>query len=399
MFELERLHKELHSKPLIPQYTPTSVIESLKTLNRYLKSAMSLGIYSFISSDTLAARHIINLEKEIDGLAYQILIHTSLTVGRNVHKALGALPLYMYLVGIDKITDSFKDLAYLTLTEFSPQSDIYKYFVSVSDILTTRFTYKKEKEWTIEDLVSEYAVDIIAILRGGRWLLSPSLDIRLHEEDAVYISGLKGNVNDLLRDMNIEMIEGKIPPPEVEQLMKDIDSMTDIINLLNDLAHYQLQSQDPMMVDEVLEMEMFVDTLRLRLSENIMSTKELSQRDKFALLMLVTRLEDIADAITYSVTLPAKDEYRDVLSKIIEAAPEKMSIFQATKEIDMNKMLVELEDLGARLLAIKRGKEWIAVTPYNIEKLEISEGDVLLIMHPSVLEEDLKEKLTQIFYS
>ncbi len=389
-------HRMLHVKPKPFKYEPISVSEALRELSLYLKTVVELGTYSFLSSERSIARHIIELESAVDSTAYQLLIHVALTVGRNVSKAIGALPLYIYVLGADKVTDAFKDLAYLSISGYGPTQEIYRYYVYLSDVVTAKV---KGRGWIVGKSVGyvkeEYAVEPIAILREGRWILIPTEEAIIREGDRLYVNGVKENINDLLKSLGKPELIGEEPPTEVKDIMTHIDSMIDIIYLLNDLAHYQMKAQDPEMVEEVMEIESFFDSLRLKVSDLIMKSEVLSSRNKYALLMLTTRLEDITDAIAYSITLPAKDEYREVLSEIVESGGERVRLFRLARKVKVSKLAEELEDLGASVLAVRKGDEWVAITPYNIRKVVANPGDDVLIMYPIVLEDELMQFMSK----
>jgi len=387
----EDLHKRLHLKHEPVKYEPITVTDALHALNLYLKTIIELGTYSYLSGEETVARHIIELENTIDNTAYQLLIHASLTVGHNISKAMGSLPLYIYVLGVDKITDAFKDLAFLTLMGYRPSNELYRYYVFLSDVIRAKVPGSKLAGKTMGWIQEEYAVEPIAILRESAWILIPDEDEVVRPGDVVYFSGVKENVNDLLKSIGMEEITGMEPPPGIEAIMGHIDSMVDIVNLLNDLAHYQLKAQDPEMIEEVMEIEMFFDKLRLKVSEMIMDSNNLDSKDKFSLLMLVTRLEDVTDAFAYALTLPAKDEYKEVLSRMVEGSGEKVRLFYVASKVNIAKLADELEELGATVLAVKKQGDWIAITPYNIGKLVAEPGDALLIMYPIVLEEDLMD--------
>jgi len=385
----EELHKRLHFKPKYPKYEPITVSESLAEMNAYVNAVIDLGTYAFLSGENTISKHMIELEHMLDNIAYQILAHVSLTVGHDIDKAIGAIPIYIYVSGIDKITDSFKDLAYLSLMGYSPSRQLYSYYIHLSDVITSTLGGRLFTGKTVSWMKEEFAVEPIALLRGRKWILIPNDNTSFQQSDRIYVTGVKENINDLMRYAGLPQIEGLNPPKDIEEIMSSIDSMIDIVKLLNDLAHYQLKAQDPSMVEEVMEIEMFVDTLRLKTSEKIMDTDILDPKNKFCLISLVTRLEDVTDAVTYTLTLPAKDVYKDVLSQIVESTGEKVRSFIASKNLNIKEFQDRLEDLDASILAVKKGSEWVAVTPYNMGKLLARPGDSLLIMYPQVLEEDV----------
>ncbi len=382
----------LHTKLRGLRYQPLSIAEALKKLSQYLHVAIEIGTYMYTFGDKNVAKHIASLENVVDEIAYQLLIHMSVVVGHNVDEAWKAIPIYIYVLGVDKVMDSFKDLAMSVLRDQRPSSSVASYLSHLSDVLVLPVPGDKVEGSSARDLEEIFSVEVLTVLRRGEWIINPSNEI-IQRNDVVYVKGFKDNISEMCRNLGIQITQPVEPPNQLKPLLQHIDSMTDMLVLLNDLAHYQLKAQDPQLSEELLELEAFFDNLRNTVTAMLISTSELSVDDKAALLRLVTRLEDASDALTYIVTIPAQDEYRDVLSELIESSDERASIFVCRKSISMEKLYRALDDWGAMPLALRKNSEWIAVTPYNMAKLHANEGDRVLIIYPLNSEEEVLSTL------
>jgi len=391
--EVEReLHRVLHTKLRSLKYQPISIAEALRKLSTYLHTVIEIGTYMYIFSDTVVAKHIANLENTVDEVAHQLLIHMAVVVGHNVDEAWKAVPIYVYVLGVDKVMDSFKDLAMSVLRRCSPSPSVASYLSYLSDVAVVPVPGSKVEGSTTDDLEEIFSVEVLAMLRRGSWIVNPHKE-RIERDDIVYVKGFKENVAEMCRNLGIALPNPAPPAKDLEPVLQHIDSMIDMLALLNDLAHYQLKAQDPQLSEELLELEEFFDNLRNNVSRMIVSCPSLGVDDKVALLRLVTRLEDASDALTYIVTIPAQDEYRDVLSNLIETTDEKAAVFLCRKSVDIEKLYRALDDWGATPLAIRKGSEWIAITPYNMAKLRASSGDRVLILYPLSSEEEVLSTL------
>lgn len=394
--ELMEIHRALHEKPTHPRYSTVPVVEALLRLRKYVESGLYLGVYAFTHGDRAAARHVVGLEHAVDEVIYQIIIHTSLSVGHRVDAALGAMPIYLYASAIDKVVDAVKDLAYLTLMRRHTPPKVGAWLTRVSDKAVARIPGSAVFERSVGWVTEEYAVDVLAIMRGdGSWVIAPEDGVVIDDSDVIYVFGHKENVDEMLQLLGVgELAEGE-PPPAIRPILEKLDSMIDLVYLLNYLALYQLRAQDPKLVEEILEMENTLDIVRLSLMDSITVLEGVEPACRTALLNLVTRLEDIADAVTSSIAAPAGEEYRDVLREVVEEAEEQLWEFIAVKDFTVSELADKLEDVGAEVLAIRRGREWIAVTPFNFGRISVSRGDKVLLLFQEALEDDVAEELSE----
>ncbi|HIC98153.1 MAG TPA: hypothetical protein EYP08_00395 [Pyrodictiaceae archaeon] len=391
----EEMHKRIHAKPRPPRYEPITVTEALHKLHIYLKAVIELGSYAFLAADRLVANHIIDLENIVDQVAYQLLMHMSLAVGHDLESAPYATPIYMYVFGVDRIVDSFKDLASLVARGVYPNPNIYRQLVAVSNVIVARVRGEKIAHKQVKEIYEEYAVEILAILRKHSWILAPHNET-IRPEDILYVKGFKENVNEFLKLIGEKELSEAKPRESLKKLLSYVDTMLDMLLVFNDLAHYQLKAQDPKLVEELLEMEAFFDDLRITASKTIIEAQELSTNDKLALLTFITRLEDVSDSLIYIIALPAKEEYREILSTVVESGGERIKIFRATRPLKLVKLVEELEDLGASLLAIRKRSEWIAITPYNVTKIEAQPNDTILVSYNKTLENNVAKLLQKL---
>ncbi len=394
--ELMEIHRALHAKPSHPRYSTIPVVDALLRLRKYVESGLNLGVYAFTHGDRAAARHVVGLEQAVSDVIYQIIIHTSLSIGHRVEAAVGAMPIYLYASAIDKVVDAVKDLVYLTLMRRHTPPRVGAWLTKVSDKAVAKVPGSAVFEKSVEWVTEEYAVDVLAIMRGdGSWVIAPEDDVVIDDSDVIYVFGHKENVDEMLQRLGVGELTEEEPPPPVRPILEKLDSMIDLVYLLNYLALYQLRAQDPKLAEEILEMEYTLDIMRLSLMDSVTDLEGVEPRCRTALLNLVTRLEDIADAVTSSIAAPAGEEYRDILREVVEEAEEQLWEFIAVKDFAIRDLAEKLEDVGAEVLAIKKGREWIAVTPFNFGRITVSKGDKVLLLFQEALEDDVAEELKE----
>jgi len=390
---LEReLHKSLHIKLKLFKYQPIAINEALKKLSNYLRTVIEIGTYMYVFNDKNIAKSIISLEAAVDELAYQLLMHISMAVGHDVKEAWKAIPVYVYVHGVDKVMDSFKDLAMATLRGHVPSPELSRGISYLSEVSIVPIPGERIEGSTTRDLESAFSIEVLMILRNSSIILNPEREV-MKRGDLVYIRGFKENLDDLCRSLEIRCLEASKPSTELTPILQDVYSMIDMLTVLTDIAHYQLKTQDPQLVEEILDLEEAFDALRIRVSKAIVASNKLSENDKLSLLQLVTRLEDVSDALTYIATMPAQDEYRDVLAEMIEGSDERMTTFFSMRDVDLEEIAKVLDDWGSKPLAIKRGSEWIAVTPYNVRKIKVLKGDRILVLYPAIFENEVVSSL------
>jgi len=81
---------------------------------------------------------------------------------------------------------------------------------------------------------------------------------------------------------------------------------------------------------------------------------------------------------------------------VVESGGECIKIFRATRPLKLVKLVEELEDLGASLLAIRKRSEWIAITPYNVTKIEAQPNDTILVSYNKTLENNVAKLLQKL---
>ncbi len=377
---IEKLHRLIHAKPKPPKYKPITVTEALHYLRRSLEAGILLGLYGFIENDFNAAMGIIDVERNIDEVAYQLLTHVSIAVGHHVRDATHAAPIYTYVLAVDKVMDALKDLASLIIRRHRFSENLSSELIALSDEPVIHLTGLQGL--TVGRILDSYGVDVIALLRNGRWILSPSNEERIEANDQVYLWGAKDSLNEILKDA-----EGFTLPVKEDGVLSDIVSSIEMLLVMNELAHYQLRAQDPVLAEEILELEMFMDRLRERNTKTMLTQiQNLSCEDKFLLLSLVTRIEDISDALAYIILMPATEEYREILSSLIEASGDRISIYRSQSRVKLATIVEALDDIGATVLAVQQKGEWIAVTPYNTERIRLEPGDKILVEYEKLLE-------------
>ena len=396
--EAQRLHRRLHRKPRPLRYEPLTVAEALRKLRRSLESSIIIGTYGFITGDLDAASAIIEMERIIDEVAFQFFLHASVAVGRSIDDALKVAPLYTYVFAVDKVMDALKDLASAIVMGSRLSQEMSRRLLESSSHALAKLE-TPPLQGTVGEIMENYGVDIVALRRSdGSWLLEPDPAYRLAPGDVSYLWGDKDQVNKLLAAV------GKEPIPERsgEGLEKRITSSIDILLVLNGLAHYQLVAQDQQLAEEILELELYLDNFREKNTKEIISANNISLDDKYMLTVLVTRIEDISDALTYIILLPQasveeeeEETIHELLRDLLEESDERITLLRAVRSVNLGILAEALDQLGARILAVRIRGEWIAYTPMLADR-SLSPGDTALIQYEKLIEKQLVKTLRQL---
>ncbi len=358
-----------------------TVTETLLRLRRCLESSINLAFYAYVSGDNEAAMGVIDVERIIDEAAYQLIEHVSIAVGRSVEEAAKTIPLYTYVFAVDKVMDALKDLASLVLRGYVLSRDMASRLAASMEEPIAKLPGDRLAGSTVGELLSSYGVDVVAVKRGEEWILDPAGGLVIEPGDTVYVKGAREAVELLLQRLGLPGLGGA----RGGGLFRDIALFASMLPIMNELAHYQLRAQDPELAEEILEIEMYMDKLREQLSVRIIES-EMYPVDKFLLTTLVTRIEDISDALTYIIVMPAQEEFKEILSALIESGDDRVVLLRAEKRLKLSDLVDTLEQLGVRILAVKRGEEWIAAVPQTVRNTVLEPGDYVLAEYEKPVE-------------
>lgn len=377
-------HRRLHSKFTKVKYKPLSVSNVLKTIWSLSDIGLDLAFYAYFSKDSEAAERVLDINKIIDENLAQFIMHTSLAYGRTREGAEASLLAFYYGSAVDTIVDSVKDIVYTLLIGYTPGVS----YEEIAPLMDGEIVAKLvvEKPVKVLDLTDAYPVDIVLSIHAGKWMLAPGPDTIIPARSTIYVRGYRENVLRLLNDHGVPLQE-KLTGDELDQVLKRVIELKDYTRLMIDLAHYTLLEADPGVIEEVEDLEVYIDWRQL---DTLNKLKEVSGKidpDTFiGLSILLKELEDIADASNTISHIPSlleelPEHYRDVFSKVFETVGERIKTVTLKREVSMDKVVAWLRKYGGMVLAVKIGDTWIA---YPLAKNPaLRPGDKLVIAYPT----------------
>lgn len=167
-----------------------------------------------------------------------------------------------------------------------------------------------------------------------------------------------------------------------EWIVRMLVELKDTSELMVDLAYSALLHQDEEVAREVLELEEHMDDLHTEFELSVFSLRgERPAREILGFIRLGTAAENIADAaaeiasVVYHGVKP-----HPVLEMALEESEE--TVLRATLAEDselIGRAIGELgleDDIGMRIIAVKRGRKWTYNPP---DDFVLREGDVIIV--------------------
>ncbi|MEM4704458.1 MAG: TrkA C-terminal domain-containing protein [Candidatus Bathyarchaeia archaeon] len=175
----------------------------------------------------------------------------------------------------------------------------------------------------------------------------------------------------------LEKIEYK--PVPVRELLLEMKNLSE---LMIDLAYFAVLYNDRELAEEVLELELRVDTLAYMLDMVVMiAARDAEDAEALTGVTMVAAATDkISDAAADIAIIILKNiGIHPVLTEIFEKTEERLAKVKLTPESPFGKKKLWELDLasktGVDIIAIRRNKEWI-INPKETE--ETQNGDVLI---------------------
>uniref|UniRef100_A0A7C2BLB3 Potassium transporter TrkA n=1 Tax=Thermosphaera aggregans TaxID=54254 RepID=A0A7C2BLB3_9CREN len=395
------IHKLLHEKPTKITYKAKPVREVLNNIWLQSDIALDLAFYSYFSRDQDTAKLVLEINRSIDELLAQFILHTSLAYGRSREGSFAVLLAYYYASSMDTIVDSVKDIVYMLLTG-------YNTLVSYENILyytdgEVIAPYTLTEDVKVVDITDKYPLDVILVAKDGKWRIAPGLSEKISKGSRIYLRGFKENVYRFLRDKGLETVEKPLEHKEAEQLVKGIIELKDFTRLMVDLAHYSLMEANPGVIQEVEDLEVYVDWKHLQVLNTLRECfGRIDSSTHVGLTTMLKELEDIADAsntISHITMMIGETpgEYYDVFKKVFETIGETLRTITVEKEVELDKLTLWLRKYGGSVLAVKSGSEWIA---HPLAKnIVLKPGDKILLAHQAEFTDEVNTILSKISQS
>jgi len=339
---------------------------------------IDLAYASALFNDEDLAQNVVELSERIDRLCHQLAMIIAIAA-RDKEDAEAMLGLWVLASNSDKMSDAATDVAYTVLRGLGipriaseafeeVEERIGRYSLSANSILVG----KSPKELALEGKIG---VDIIALKRGEEWIFDPS-DIVMLPNDLVLVRGDReslsafGNIaSGELREFMVPQLpplgeeEAKTPEEKLGSMLADL---IDLAKLSVDLAHSSFLYFNPDLAREVEKLELLVDLLHTDLELEAIKLgreKGIPEEKVLGLLRLALAAENITDAArSIAEVVLGGVRPHPIIEQVMRETADivfMIDIKDGSKVVGLSLAELNLEEMGLRVIAVKRGDRWI----------------------------------------
>jgi len=389
------LHRKFHRRLRPLRYEPVPVVQALQRVRRISDVAVDLAYHVYLTGDTTAISHLLDLWEDAEYMVGQAVMHVSM-VARDAEDALNVLGFLKYANSIERIVDSALDIAYIALVGYRPSEEVLSALSWYGGEVVCKLIANERMSVDVEALQDKYPVDVVLIGRGGKWLVWPRG--RIEVGDVVYVRGFQENLVEMLKELGYPVDVVNAPRDErLRKLAESVGYLRDISKTFIDLAHVALMTGDEGLAEELDELEVWVDAYHIELLKSIAEiTTSIDHRALVGLTWLVHRLEDIVDSSEAISSITLTDpQLREVFVRVGEALGEGCELVVVRRGgVSLSSLTREVRRFGAYVPAVKRNREWVVVTK-GLD-LSIEEGDQLIVIYPVEFREEVRRVLAEL---
>ncbi|QPV61321.1 potassium channel protein [Halosimplex litoreum] len=287
------------------EYEPVSVVELLGEMKDIAELLVDLSYSSVLFDDPALAAEVLELESQMDVL--QLRARMSLVMaGRSPDEAEELAPIFGIVGAAEKISDAAGDIAKVVLDDVGLPASLR---AALPDPVETLARAKLDEgspyaDRTLGDinLETETGVRVLAVRRGGEWLLDPGRETTLRAGDVLFCRGPDDGVQGVFETMTGEPYERPAPAEsdiaDLDRAVETVVLMRNVSELAVDLAYGSVLFDDPELAREVSELEVEVDALKERFEAwALRAAGELAEPVTIrGLLHIATSTEVISDA-------------------------------------------------------------------------------------------------------
>jgi uncharacterized protein with PhoU and TrkA domain len=217
------------------------------------------------------AEEVLKLEERMDVLQLRARM-SLLLAARNPEDAEALAPVLGVVGAAEKVSDAAGDIAKVVLEDIGVPGAVRAALPEAVETLV-RAELAADSRYagrTLADvnLETETGVRVIAIRRGGEWILNPDAGTELLAGDVLLLRGADEAIGDVYEAATDERYDSpEIPEPDIEDLERAVDSvvlMKNMSELAVDLAYGAVLFDSEDLAEEVLELEAEVDALQSR---------------------------------------------------------------------------------------------------------------------------------------
>ncbi|MEM1674703.1 MAG: TrkA C-terminal domain-containing protein [Candidatus Bathyarchaeia archaeon] len=383
------------------RYQPISVKEILLEMKNLSELMIDLAYSAALFGDRDLAEDVIELEERIDTLAYLLDIEMMLAA-RDAEDAKVLSGVAKVASATDKISDAAGDIANIVLQGIGVHPVIAEIFERVEERLAKVKILENSpvvgiKIGSIDP--ASMGIDIIAIRRGGDWIINPREDETIRGGDIIIVRGVQDGINGFRERVGEKIVRGEeeiirkiVWEDRFRNVIERFVELKDVSELMIDLAYSALLLNSKELAEEVHKLEEYVDKLHTEFELMVLSSGFVESEAKgiLGLIRLGVAAESISDAAAEIAEIILRGiEPHPVLKIAVESAEETVVYVRVKWDSALvGKTLREAripEETGMWVLAIKRGDKLVRPKP----EMRIEADDVIIAAGYSQGKEDL----------
>lgn len=195
------------------EYKPIPVRDLLREMKDLSELMIDLAYSAALFNDRELAEDVLELEKRIDTLAYQLEMVT-MVAARDAEDAEALVGVSKVAAAADKISDAAADIAVIVTQNIGVHPIVSEIFERVEErLIKVKVQENSILAWkTISELelAPRMGVDIIAIYREKDWIINPKGTEKIHAGDVLIARGTPEGLKELrgLCEGKLDKLEG-----------------------------------------------------------------------------------------------------------------------------------------------------------------------------------------------
>ena len=182
------------------EYKPIPVRELLREMKNLSELMIDLAYSAALFNDRELAEDVLELEKRIDTLAYQLEMMTMIAA-RDAEDAEALVGVSKVASAADKISDAAADIAAIVIRNIGVHPIVSEIFERVEEHLVKVKVHEKSilvgKTLNELDLAPRMGIDIIAIYRKNDWIINPKAEEKIQFGDVLIARGTSEGLKEL----------------------------------------------------------------------------------------------------------------------------------------------------------------------------------------------------------
>jgi uncharacterized protein with PhoU and TrkA domain len=182
------------------EYKPIPVRELLREMKNLSELMIDLAYSAALFNDRELAEDVLELEKRIDTLAYQLEMMTMIAA-RDAEDAEALVGVSRVASAADKISDAAADIAAIVIRNIGVHPIVSEIFERVEEHLVKVKVHEKSilvgKTLNELDLAPRMGIDIIAIYRKNDWIINPKAEEKIQFGDVLIARGTSEGLKEL----------------------------------------------------------------------------------------------------------------------------------------------------------------------------------------------------------